>query len=95
MPLDRHDVMQLLAQLAEEEEIRVTVKGSAFGSLVAGLGAFLGGVTLGPPGLLIGETRRRAARGGLQFRVQTQGAPDSAAFLTQTDMWCPHITRSD
>ena len=56
MPLDRHDVMLLLAQLAEEEELRVTVKGSAFGSLLAAVGAFIGGVSLGPPGLLIGET---------------------------------------
>ena len=66
MPLDRHDVMLVLAQLAEEEELRVTVKGSAFGGLVAGLGAFLGGVALGPVGILVGELPCARARGGLK-----------------------------
>ncbi|KAF0297567.1 Protein C19orf12 [Amphibalanus amphitrite] len=56
MPLDRHDVMALLAQLAEEEEMRVTVKGSAQGALLAGAGAFFGGLLMGPVGLLIGST---------------------------------------
>ena len=58
MPLDRHDIVSLLSQLAEQEELKVTVKGSMLGSLMAGLGAFVGGVALGPPGLLLGEEKR-------------------------------------
>ncbi|XP_037084841.1 protein C19orf12 homolog [Pollicipes pollicipes] len=75
MPLDRHDCLALLVQLAEEEDLRVTVKGSAWGALVAGLGAFVGGVALGPPGLLLGGTAGGGAAYAMsrdQFRPAAQ-----------------------
>ena len=67
MPLDHREAVSLLSQLAEQEDLRVTLRSSLMGSLLAGLGAFIGGVTLGPPGLLLGE-RRTGRCGGLHRR---------------------------
>jgi len=79
MPLDRRDVMALLAQLADEDNMRVTVRGSAWGGVVTGLSAFLGGVALGPPGLLLGGTL-----GGGASYAMSQGKFQSAAAVIQS-----------
>lgn len=55
MPLDVDDVLQLLAQLADDTELRVTVKESLKGGVITGAAAVIGGVLLGPPGLAIGK----------------------------------------
>ena len=54
MPLDVDDVLQLLAELADDDDLKVTVTESLKGGLITGLTAVVGGMLLGPPGLAIG-----------------------------------------
>nr|XP_057934869.1 protein C19orf12 homolog [Doryrhamphus excisus]XP_057934870.1 protein C19orf12 homolog [Doryrhamphus excisus]XP_057934871.1 protein C19orf12 homolog [Doryrhamphus excisus] len=48
------DVMRLCCEISAQEEIKVAVKGSAKGAMVAGGSAFLGGMLGGPPGIAVG-----------------------------------------
>lgn len=48
------EIIQLLSTLSEEENIRVTVTQAAKGGLLAGGGAFIGGILGGPPGICAG-----------------------------------------
>lgn len=48
------DVIQLLSLLADDAKLRVTVKESLKGGLLAGAGALLGGLIGGKTGLLLG-----------------------------------------
>lgn len=54
MPIDIKDVMTLLSTLSKEENLRVTVKQSVRGGVIAGLTTAMGGIIAGPPGLAIG-----------------------------------------
>ena len=56
MPVEVDDVLQLLALLADETQLKVTVKGSLKGGALVGVTAVIGGVLLGPPGLAIGRS---------------------------------------
>ena len=49
------DVIQLLSVLADESNLRVTVKESLKGGLITGIGAVLGGLIGGKSGLLLGK----------------------------------------
>lgn len=49
------DVIELLSILADESNLRVTVKESLKGGLVTGIGALLGGLVGGKTGLLLGK----------------------------------------
>ncbi len=55
MPLDVDGVLNLLCTLADEENLRVSVKGSLLGGMLTGVIATAGGLMLGPPGLAIGR----------------------------------------
>ena len=54
MPISVVDLQRVLAILAEEDELKVTVKSSAYGGIIAGLTTTVGGILAGPPGLLLG-----------------------------------------
>jgi len=54
MPLDVDDVLQLLAELADDDGLKVTVTESLKGGLITGLTAVVGGMLMGPAGLAIG-----------------------------------------
>lgn len=48
------DVMRLCCELSAHEQIKVAVKNSTKGAMVAGGTAFLGGLLAGPPGIALG-----------------------------------------
>ncbi|XP_067105090.1 protein C19orf12 homolog [Osmerus mordax] len=48
------DVMRLCSDLSANRQIKVAVKSSAKGAVVAGGTAFLGGLVGGPPGIAVG-----------------------------------------
>ncbi|XP_019740168.1 protein C19orf12 homolog [Hippocampus comes] len=48
------DVMRLCCDISSHEQIKVAVKGSAKGALMAGGSAFVGGLVGGPPGIAVG-----------------------------------------
>ncbi len=56
MVIRYNDVLSLITTLADDEGLRVSVRESVKGGLIAGLACALGGVLLGPPGLAIGGT---------------------------------------
>ncbi|KAI0234732.1 hypothetical protein LSAT2_014946 [Lamellibrachia satsuma] len=76
MPLDVDDVLQLLAQLADDTELRVTVKESLKGGVITGAAAVIGGVLLGPPGLAIG-----GALGGTAAAYSAHGKFESVGSV--------------
>lgn len=49
------DVMRLCCEISAQEEIKVAVKGSAKGAMVAGGTAFVGGLLGGPAGIAVGR----------------------------------------
>ena len=55
MPISAEELVRLLAILAEEENLKVTVKESLKGGAMAGAGAVLGGMCGGPVGLALGK----------------------------------------
>ncbi|KAM9366423.1 protein C19orf12 homolog isoform 1-T3 [Symphorus nematophorus] len=65
-PID--DVMRLCCEISAQEEIKVAVKHSAKGAMVAGGTAFLGGLVGGPAGIAVG-----GAVGGLLGSWLTSG----------------------
>lgn len=54
MPISQYDLQRVIAVLADEEELKATVKGSLKGGLLAGITTTLGGLVFGPPGLMVG-----------------------------------------
>lgn len=50
------DVMKLCCELSAHDQIKVAVKNSTKGALVAGGTAFVGGLLAGPPGIALGGT---------------------------------------
>ena len=60
MPVSAVDLQRVMAVLADEDELKVTMKNAAYGGVVAGVATTVGGLVAGPPGLLIG-----GALGGL------------------------------
>lgn len=55
MPISQSDLQRVVAVIADEEELKATVKGSVKGGLVAGLTTTAGGLLGGPLGLLFGS----------------------------------------
>ncbi|XP_059607937.1 protein C19orf12 homolog [Phlebotomus argentipes] len=56
MVIHTQELLEAAAELADQQNIRATVKGSAKGALVCGAGAFIGGILGGPVGLAVGGT---------------------------------------
>ena len=55
MPVNTREIIDLLCTLAEEERLRVTVRESVKGGLIAGGSAAAGGLLLGPIGIAVGN----------------------------------------
>lgn len=55
MPARMDDVMRLCCEVSAHEEIKVAVKNSTKGAMVAGGSAFVGGLLGGPPGIAVGK----------------------------------------
>lgn len=55
MPICREEIISVVAQLADHENLHVTVKESAKGACIVGTSAFAGGLLGGPVGLCIGQ----------------------------------------
>lgn len=51
------DVVRLCCELSAHEHIKVAVKNSTKGALVAGGTAFVGGLLGGPPGIAVGKSQ--------------------------------------
>lgn len=51
-----NDILTVITTLGDDECLKVTVKGSAKGGLIAGVTSALGGLILGPLGLAVGGT---------------------------------------
>ncbi|XP_077419293.1 protein C19orf12 homolog [Vanacampus margaritifer] len=69
------DVMRLCCDISAHEQIKVAVKGSAKGALMAGGSAFVGGLVGGPPGIAVGGVLGSLLAGWLSsghFRPLTQ-----------------------
>lgn len=56
MVVNTRDLMNGLAVLTDDHNMRVTIKHSSKGALVCGAACFVGGVVLGPVGMAIGGT---------------------------------------
>ncbi|XP_055691640.1 protein C19orf12 homolog [Lutzomyia longipalpis] len=56
MVVHTQELLEVASKLADQENMRATVKGSAKGALVCGAGAFIGGILGGPVGLAVGGT---------------------------------------
>lgn len=54
MPISPTDLQRVMAILADEDELKATVKNSGYGGIIAGLTTTVGGLLAGPPGLLVG-----------------------------------------
>ncbi|TMS13598.1 protein C19orf12 homolog [Larimichthys crocea] len=62
------DVMRLCCEISAHDQIKVAVKNSTKGAMVAGGSAFVGGLLCGPPGIAVG-----GAVGGLLGSWMTSG----------------------
>ncbi|XP_052865005.1 protein C19orf12 homolog isoform X5 [Anopheles cruzii] len=56
MAINTSQLLDAVGTLTDKQSMRVTLKGSTKGAIVAGSGTFLGGMLAGPIGLLIGGT---------------------------------------
>ena len=85
MPVSVVEFQRVMAILADEDQLKVTLKSSSYGGVVAGVATTVGGIVAGPPGLLIG-----GAVGGLlayktagDFRPVSQVIKDMNAHERQ------------
>lgn len=54
MPISVTDLQRVMTILSDEDQLKVTVKSSAYGGVIAGITTTVGGLIAGPPGLLVG-----------------------------------------
>lgn len=54
MPVSVVEFQRVMAILADEDQLKVTVKSAGYGGVLAGLTTAVGGLVAGPPGLLVG-----------------------------------------
>lgn len=52
---NRENIIEICRVLAEEENLKVTVKEAAKGALYTGMGVFFGAILAGPVGMAIGK----------------------------------------
>ena len=55
MPPHMNDVMRLCCEISAQDQIKVAVKNCTTGAMMAGGGAFVGGMLCGPPGMAMGK----------------------------------------
>lgn len=68
MPFDGRELIEAISVLADEQNVRVTVKQSGKGAIICSACCFAGGLLLGPAGLAIG-----GAAGGVVAYKMTKG----------------------
>ncbi|EDO37090.1 predicted protein [Nematostella vectensis] len=73
MPISPHDLQRVVAVLADEQELKATVRGGVYGGVIAGVTTCIGGLIAGPPGLAIGG----AVGGALAFSTSSNFKPVS------------------
>ncbi|XP_055703447.1 protein C19orf12 homolog [Phlebotomus papatasi] len=56
MVIHTQELLEAASELADQANMRATVKGSAKAALVCGAGAFIGGILGGPAGIAVGGT---------------------------------------
>lgn len=56
MTINTKELLDAVAILTDEREMKVTLKGSAKGALICGGAAFAGAILMGPIGLAVGGT---------------------------------------
>ena len=54
MVIKYEDILKIITVLGDDENLRITVKQSAKGGLIAGISCAVGGLIAGPPGLAVG-----------------------------------------
>lgn len=54
MPVSVDDLQRLMIVLADEDQLKISARNSTLGGVVAGVATTVGGLLIGPPGLLIG-----------------------------------------
>ncbi|KAK7070452.1 hypothetical protein SK128_027558 [Halocaridina rubra] len=81
MPINTQEVLSLVSQICEEEKLRVAIKESLKGGLIAGGTTAVGGLLGGPIGLAIGGTI-----GGLSAAYMSQGKFKSVASIISNDL---------
>lgn len=72
MPVATGEVIKAIAVLSDKQDVRVSVKQSAKGAIIAGTCTFMGGILLGPVGFIAGGlaggvTAYRMTKGELTF----------------------------
>lgn len=55
MPINSQELILLVSDVTRHEDIRISIKSSVKGGVITGVAATLGGILLGPPGLVIGK----------------------------------------
>lgn len=81
MPINTQELMSLSSQLAEERNMKVAVKESAKGGIIAGTTTFLGGLFGGPIGLAVG-----GMFGGVTAAYMSSGKFKCVASIILNDM---------
>lgn len=76
MPVSAVELQRVMAILADEDQLKVTVKNAAYGGVVAGITTTVGGLLAGPPGLMIGG----AVGGLLAYNTTGNFKPVSAVI---------------
>lgn len=56
MPINAKEFLDGVAIIADNHNVRVTLKQSGKGAIICGVCCFIGGVIAGPPGLAVGGT---------------------------------------
>ena len=54
MVIKYEDILRVITTLGDDENLKITVKQSAKGGLIAGVSCAVGGLIAGPPGLAVG-----------------------------------------
>nr|XP_053626372.1 protein C19orf12 homolog isoform X2 [Cherax quadricarinatus] len=81
MPLNTKEVLHLVEQLCEEKQLRVAVRESVKGGMLAGGTTLIGGLLGGPFGLALG-----GAVGGLTAAYLSQGKFKSVVSIIRHDL---------
>ncbi|XP_067640531.1 protein Nazo [Eurosta solidaginis] len=81
MPVDSRELIEAISIIANEQNVRVTMKQSTKGAMVCAASAFAGGLLLGPVGLAVGGTA-----GSLMAYKMTSGSFRPLADVLLNDL---------